>query len=159
MKSLINKLFFVIFLVLFISISSDIIIEIPPYSDRSAQANVNSQLFNFTIINTEENSIIQVNITLPNDFNYVLNSANTNALFENFEVFENTLSWYHSSGLIPAFESRSFWFNSSVPDIGIYNFTISLLYSNGSIEIREESVYVRKVFVEIDLDKYLINIG
>ncbi|MEM5820444.1 MAG: hypothetical protein QW678_02260, partial [Candidatus Aenigmatarchaeota archaeon] len=159
MKSLINKLFFVVFLILFISISSDVIIEIPPFSNRSVQANVSSQLFNFTINNTEENSIIQVNITLPNGFNYVSDSANTNALFESFEVYENTLSWYNSSGLILAFENRSFWFNSSVSDIGIYNFTISLLYSNGSIEIREESVYVRKVFVEVDLDKYLINIG
>ncbi|MEM0243222.1 MAG: polymer-forming cytoskeletal protein, partial [Candidatus Aenigmatarchaeota archaeon] len=100
MKSLINKLFFVVFLILFISISSDVIIEIPPHSNRSVQANVSSQLFNFTINNTEENSIIRVNITLPNGFNYVSDSANTNALFESFEVYENTLSWYNSSGLI-----------------------------------------------------------
>ncbi|MEM5828354.1 MAG: right-handed parallel beta-helix repeat-containing protein, partial [Candidatus Aenigmatarchaeota archaeon] len=141
-----NLLFLFIFAFLFLAFSSNVFINNLPYSSGYyvVNANVTNQLFNITINNTESVNIIQVNITLPLEFSYVPNSNGTNSYFESFiyDDFSKTLSWYNSSGLVLSNSFNNFWFRANVSNIGIYNLSASLLYSNGSVEVINVSISV-----------------
>ncbi|MEM0480701.1 MAG: right-handed parallel beta-helix repeat-containing protein [Candidatus Aenigmatarchaeota archaeon] len=159
-----KKLWFTLILTLafFINVFSlEVKVHTPPFSityPQAVQANLPNQLFNFTVNNTLSLNITQLNITLPSGFSFISNSNGTNA-FSDFFVYGNTLVWQNFSGLILANETKNFWFNSSVPDVGYYNFTLKALYENGSIEELNVTVIVRKIFVTINLNSTIVNPG
>ncbi|MCS7134482.1 MAG: hypothetical protein NZ889_01330 [Candidatus Pacearchaeota archaeon] len=125
-----------LFLVLlFPFVVANYIVELTP---TSIPENVSS-LLTISINNTYETenaNIIQINITLPSKFIFVVGSNGTSVSGAEFffNNSSNVLSW-SKDGLVMNKTIEHFWFNVTVSMPGSYNFTVTLVNSTASLDV------------------------
>jgi len=105
------------------------------YSDGTTSINVNpntTYLYNFTI-NSNDKTLTQVTIVLPEGFQYQEGSAWTdnNINSRNMMTSENMLMWY---GGLSENTINSFWFNASSGGLSSGKFDIDLMDNSDSHE-------------------------
>ncbi len=105
-------------------------------SFSTAESGSSNQQLNFTISNTDTQlNITQVNITLPLAFSFIPGSNTTSATATSFYNSSDNISWVNTtlSGFVENGTEEYFLFNVSVPSgTGEYNFTVSVLFTDGS---------------------------
>ena len=105
-------------------------------SSFSVNESVDTAFFNITVNNTnagQTSNITFVNITLPTEFTYVLDTNGTNQTLSNFTNVSNVLSWSNDTGyIINGSEKSFFWFNATVSTPGTYNITVNVTNITGS---------------------------
>ncbi len=94
--------------------------------------------YNITVANSnggQDANITQVNITLPGEFTFTINTNESNATFETFTNTTTVLSWTNTSEyLINGSDSAWFSFNTTSNTPGDYNFTITVVNGTDSYE-------------------------
>ncbi|MEM0480700.1 MAG: DUF87 domain-containing protein [Candidatus Aenigmatarchaeota archaeon] len=129
----------------------------PPTQVKILQANKENQLFTFSVQSILEN-ILRFDIILPSDFNFISGSNKTTAN-ATFRVNGNALTWENSSltPLVSIDKREYFYFNTSVPSIGEYNFTV-IIYSvsNESLE-KNITFFVKSINITINLNSTIAN--
>lgn len=135
-------LIFILLMLTFFSLVYGVSFDIVP-NKTSCRSGANNWKFNFTINNTNSTaSIIQLKITLPDEFEFISDSSSTNTI-SNFNYESGNLSWSNSTGLIDANSSAWFSFNLSIPLIfRTVNFTFTILDNSSITNITNVSVAV-----------------
>jgi PGF-pre-PGF domain-containing protein len=112
----------------------------------STNTSAGNQPFNFTIKNENSTAnITQVNITLPENFNFISSSNNTNATSSsfNYDSSSRNLTWKKDEGLVNASSATWFSFNTSVPFIfRAVNLTVTTLDNSSIVNATNISIAV-----------------